>query len=85
MENPPTSNPATTDWAVSRGKNCVLENICLPSILSLQNLEFKLKKCRKWLCLRPWAIADEDALPDGESAVVPHQQEVEEGIQHPTK
>lgn len=28
----------------------------------------------------PGAVADEDALPDGERAVVPHQQEVEQGV-----
>ena len=29
----------------------------------------------------PGAVVDEDALPDGERAVVPHQQEVEHGIE----
>lgn len=29
----------------------------------------------------PGAVADEDALPDGERAVVPHQQEVEQRVQ----
>lgn len=29
----------------------------------------------------PWAVADQDAFPDGECAVIPHQQEVEQSIQ----
>lgn len=29
----------------------------------------------------PGAVADEDALPDGERTVVPYQQEVEQGVQ----
>lgn len=31
----------------------------------------------------PRAIADENALPNGQGAVVPHQQEVEELVCHP--
>lgn len=33
----------------------------------------------------PRAVADEDALPDGERAVVPHQQEVEQSVQDSKK
>lgn len=29
------------------------------------------------------SIVDQDALPDGEGAVVPHQEEVKDGICHP--
>lgn len=31
----------------------------------------------------PGTIVDEDALPDGQRAVIPDQQEVEGGIRHP--
>lgn len=31
----------------------------------------------------PGAVGDEDALPDGQRAVVPQQQEVEYGVQEP--
>lgn len=31
----------------------------------------------------PGAVGDEDALPDGQRAVVPQQQEVEDGVQEP--
>lgn len=29
------------------------------------------------------SVVDQDALPDGEGAVVPHQEEVEDGVRHP--
>lgn len=31
----------------------------------------------------PGTIIDEDALPDGQRAVIPDQQEVEGGVRHP--
>lgn len=38
---------------------------------------------RSWTA-PPGAVGDEDALPDGQCAVVPKQQEVEDGIQEPS-
>lgn len=35
---------------------------------------------KSWDSRRPWAVADENTLPDGESAVIPNQQEVKQGI-----
>lgn len=35
---------------------------------------------KRWDSRRPWAVADENTLPDGESAVIPNQQEVKQGI-----
>lgn len=35
---------------------------------------------QQWSCHGPGAVGDEDALSDGQRAVVPDQQEVKEGV-----